>query len=183
MIRRPPRSTLFPYTTLFRSVVRVRGIEHREHGARVEQNLGSGLQRLAPRYRCLSAEPGPLPSLRKLPASAKRASSSVSGAISRARTGRTDLAARPIAPAGIRRRPPSLTLGSCSRRRKRQIVLSDTRRRRAASVGVSHRVAILSSYQHDQSLSKDPQVQAAEVGVGGPSSSARRTLQPILPAR
>src|SRR2546430_15667657 len=35
MIRRPPRSTLFPYTTLFRSLRRVRG--HREesvvHGA------------------------------------------------------------------------------------------------------------------------------------------------------
>src|SRR3712207_7499350 len=27
MIRRPPRSTLFPYTTLFRSLVRV-GLEH-----------------------------------------------------------------------------------------------------------------------------------------------------------
>src|SRR3712207_6890714 len=27
MIRRPPRSTLFPYTTLFRSGVRVRGSE------------------------------------------------------------------------------------------------------------------------------------------------------------
>src|SRR5256886_14381496 len=27
MIRRPPRSTLFPYTTLFRSVVAVRGDE------------------------------------------------------------------------------------------------------------------------------------------------------------
>src|SRR5690242_21031892 len=30
MIRRPPRSTLFPYTTLFRSVSEVRG---RKHGA------------------------------------------------------------------------------------------------------------------------------------------------------
>src|SRR5438876_11000625 len=30
MIRRPPRSTLFPYTTLFRSDVRVPGV----HGAR-----------------------------------------------------------------------------------------------------------------------------------------------------
>src|SRR5688572_31513863 len=29
MIRRPPRSTLFPYTTLFRSIV----AEHRLHGA------------------------------------------------------------------------------------------------------------------------------------------------------
>src|SRR5256885_11035994 len=27
MIRRPPRSTLFPYTTLFRSVLRWRGIQ------------------------------------------------------------------------------------------------------------------------------------------------------------
>src|SRR3712207_7179588 len=31
MIRRPPRSTLFPYTTLFRSVVaRVSGVVHRK---------------------------------------------------------------------------------------------------------------------------------------------------------
>src|SRR3712207_7170616 len=29
MIRRPPRSTLFPYTTLFRSPRRDRGAEHR----------------------------------------------------------------------------------------------------------------------------------------------------------
>src|SRR3712207_7514828 len=29
MIRRPPRSTLFPYTTLFRSHVRVPGAAHR----------------------------------------------------------------------------------------------------------------------------------------------------------
>src|SRR3712207_8003483 len=32
MIRRPPRSTLLPYTTLFRSVVRV-GLEVQRHGA------------------------------------------------------------------------------------------------------------------------------------------------------
>src|SRR5438094_6562130 len=31
MIRRPPRSTLFPYTTLFRS--EVRAAEHQEHGS------------------------------------------------------------------------------------------------------------------------------------------------------
>src|SRR2546429_2924063 len=30
MIRRPPRSTLFPYTTLFRSQQRVEGIQHQE---------------------------------------------------------------------------------------------------------------------------------------------------------
>src|SRR2546429_2581228 len=32
MIRRPPRSTLFPYTTLFRSVQRMVGQEKLEHG-------------------------------------------------------------------------------------------------------------------------------------------------------
>src|SRR5688572_32050168 len=31
MIRRPPRSTLFPYTTLFRSAVGVRQVLRREH--------------------------------------------------------------------------------------------------------------------------------------------------------
>src|SRR3712207_6908638 len=38
MIRRPPRSTLFPYTTLFRSVLvsrKARRIEELPHGARV----------------------------------------------------------------------------------------------------------------------------------------------------
>src|SRR2546422_1814077 len=33
MIRRPPRSTLFPYTTLFRSRVRVRDAGHDSRGA------------------------------------------------------------------------------------------------------------------------------------------------------
>src|SRR5436189_4783940 len=43
MIRRPPRSTLFPYTTLFRSVLR--------HAAR---HLREGLRRLqAPRHLAL----------------------------------------------------------------------------------------------------------------------------------
>src|SRR2546430_5584052 len=32
MIRRPPRSTLFPYTTLFRSLLEVEGGLHRSHG-------------------------------------------------------------------------------------------------------------------------------------------------------
>src|SRR2546427_5947870 len=32
MIRRPPRSTLFPYTTLFRSPARPAGRSHRRHG-------------------------------------------------------------------------------------------------------------------------------------------------------
>src|SRR5258708_13983854 len=34
MIRRPPRSTLFPYTTLFRSRVKVAGKSRREHTKR-----------------------------------------------------------------------------------------------------------------------------------------------------
>src|SRR2546427_8195492 len=34
MIRRPPRSTLFPYTTLFRSHLAVHLLEHVEHAAR-----------------------------------------------------------------------------------------------------------------------------------------------------
>src|SRR2546422_5570834 len=45
MIRRPPRSTLFPYTTLFRSLVRVLklGAIHLDHRPRVpEQYLRSG---------------------------------------------------------------------------------------------------------------------------------------------
>src|SRR5688572_31774264 len=37
MIRRPPRSTLFPYTTLFRSLVVV--LERREHRADAEHLL------------------------------------------------------------------------------------------------------------------------------------------------
>src|SRR5689334_24317173 len=32
MIRRPPRSTLFPYTTLFRSMVEVVGQDRKVHG-------------------------------------------------------------------------------------------------------------------------------------------------------
>src|SRR5690554_7156270 len=36
MIRRPPRSTLFPYTTLFRSA----GVEQRQHGDRHDHLLG-----------------------------------------------------------------------------------------------------------------------------------------------
>src|SRR2546427_9592244 len=35
MIRRPPRSTLFPYTTLFRSVQDVQQLEERHVGAHV----------------------------------------------------------------------------------------------------------------------------------------------------
>src|SRR3712207_4350949 len=60
MIRRPPRSTLFPYTTLFRSSVAANGSE-REHrvfrpvwkGVRVEREdggyvvFGEGVERLA----------------------------------------------------------------------------------------------------------------------------------------
>src|SRR2546422_6744454 len=40
MIRRPPRSTLFPYTTLFRSVSR-RGRTPRPPGCRASANVGA----------------------------------------------------------------------------------------------------------------------------------------------
>src|SRR2546422_2673457 len=42
MIRRPPRSTLFPYTTLFRSVsfAHVELTEHRHQGTAVFHHLG-----------------------------------------------------------------------------------------------------------------------------------------------
>src|SRR2546429_5376838 len=45
MIRRPPRSTLFPYTTLFRSRGRGNGAARREHDG------GSGLRHVAPQIR------------------------------------------------------------------------------------------------------------------------------------
>src|SRR3712207_7986107 len=50
MIRRPPRSTLFPYTTLFRSQVRIHGERRpRVHDLRprLEQRLARGQQQLA----------------------------------------------------------------------------------------------------------------------------------------
>src|SRR5690349_23158463 len=47
MIRRPPRSTLFPYTTLFRSRVRVPAV-----GARPGGVPGFGTQERAGRRRC-----------------------------------------------------------------------------------------------------------------------------------
>src|SRR2546423_6563774 len=49
MIRRPPRSTLFPYTTLFRSLLAVgsrlcRAVFHRHHVARLRRG-GPGARR------------------------------------------------------------------------------------------------------------------------------------------
>src|SRR3712207_7770379 len=41
MIRRPPRSTLFPYTTLFRSVIK--GIEAREDAALAVKHGADGI--------------------------------------------------------------------------------------------------------------------------------------------
>src|SRR2546430_10998709 len=47
MIRRPPRSTLFPYTTLFRSLVRLLEPAREEVAAVVEQELRLGREHLA----------------------------------------------------------------------------------------------------------------------------------------
>src|SRR2546430_11576516 len=59
MIRRPPRSTLFPYTTLFRSsrcasLLRQRGQKQRsdrEHGAHRSRRQRSGSGRMGERHR------------------------------------------------------------------------------------------------------------------------------------
>src|SRR5258708_29180252 len=50
MIRRPPRSTLFPYTTLFRSDLRIRWALE-EAGLEYRVNLVSQEERLTPAYR------------------------------------------------------------------------------------------------------------------------------------
>src|SRR2546430_12760355 len=50
MIRRPPRSTLFPYTTLFRSHVEHQGCDEHEgregHAVRAGDVAGGGLRRV-----------------------------------------------------------------------------------------------------------------------------------------
>src|SRR5256885_7915317 len=50
MIRRPPRSTLFPYTTLFRSHRRQGGVPERRHGDRQAAH-GRACPRKRPRER------------------------------------------------------------------------------------------------------------------------------------
>src|SRR3989442_8941700 len=42
MIRRPPRSTLFPYTTLFRSVAEAQGPPPRDRGRGAPRHLPAG---------------------------------------------------------------------------------------------------------------------------------------------
>src|SRR2546430_3482349 len=41
MIRRPPRSTLFPYTTLFRSAIRLYAFNHVRRGSGVQTEDGN----------------------------------------------------------------------------------------------------------------------------------------------
>src|SRR5437762_10740293 len=48
MLPRPPRSTLFPYTTLFRSVHAVIGAVHRDAGADRRDPLGGGIEVVRP---------------------------------------------------------------------------------------------------------------------------------------
>src|SRR3712207_7661537 len=63
MIRRPPRSTLFPYTTLFRSALEAGAtdfllspIDHREFRTRLKNLLGMRIQRQLIKSRAISLE-------------------------------------------------------------------------------------------------------------------------------
>src|SRR5256885_12449375 len=57
MIRRPPRSTLFPYTTLFRSPTGFRSIHAPDSGPREEfHQLYEGLQKDDARNRMICAD-------------------------------------------------------------------------------------------------------------------------------
>src|SRR3989441_10502683 len=57
MIRRPPRSTLFPYTTLFRSGALGRDVVEHERGLQVGEDLGE-LLALQQRIERSHGEPG-----------------------------------------------------------------------------------------------------------------------------
>src|SRR2546426_9312439 len=69
MIRRPPRSTLFPYTTLFRS--RLQHVEELGDDARIVHGAASVLQDA---NRFLPAEPGPIRTVRRQRVEADRKS-------------------------------------------------------------------------------------------------------------
>src|SRR3712207_6895265 len=58
MIRRPPRSTLFPYTTLFRSTLGVRMDRHQDNAARVADFLLGHPAVASVRYPGLPDHPG-----------------------------------------------------------------------------------------------------------------------------
>src|SRR3989440_11722784 len=58
MIRRPPRSTLFPYTTLFRSRSIGFEISHQETSARIDGKPVESLAELARAFPVQVVEPG-----------------------------------------------------------------------------------------------------------------------------
>src|SRR5204863_8292039 len=74
LIRRPPRSTLFPYTTLFRSVIETEERESRggtqADGRSADVQLGTRAlirpQLVAGRERTIDARPGPILHARRL---------------------------------------------------------------------------------------------------------------------
>src|SRR2546430_9690817 len=57
MIRRPPRSTLFPYTTLFRSVVATPGTVHHKLVASLDDPKGEAPLFMAQAALLLASEP------------------------------------------------------------------------------------------------------------------------------
>src|SRR5687768_18495420 len=56
MIRRPPRSTLFPYTTLFRSIVSCSAIPALRGSCRVPASRSRSIRRRAPQARSVRSE-------------------------------------------------------------------------------------------------------------------------------
>src|SRR3712207_8572032 len=58
MIRRPPRSTLFPYTTLFRSEPHWCFILKAKYGTHPDYDALSGIARRMPTHRCDSSSLG-----------------------------------------------------------------------------------------------------------------------------
>src|SRR3712207_6807469 len=72
MIRRPPRSTLFPYTTLFRSEVTIKTVETETQGLKrsfmltipakdIEARVEQEVRRIAPQVRMPGFRPGKVP--------------------------------------------------------------------------------------------------------------------------
>src|SRR3712207_3883731 len=116
MIRRPPRSTLFPYTTLFRSRLRGTGRRRRARGRRGDR-AGPGGGRDGGRHRRLLRPAAPRP--RRYAAGRPRAGRLPGGLHQLRRLGAPAQGSLPAA--GDRRRPGTRAGGAGVRRRGRRV--------------------------------------------------------------